>query len=204
MLSSPASPSTLGPTASTATSWIFTARHGCSRSVLTLNEAIDVRFPNANIVDVRYESFVADPESTLRGILDRLGLEFEPAVLDPTRDASIQQTPSFLEAKKKVHNQRTERWRRYEKHLRTPCQVLDEWIENQELAAMEHGREWQLDQGSVSGPKMLRYIRNHPIDQARPLADGQMAFDQHIRSVLSNNKVSIQNEHSPSENRGAV
>ena len=98
-------------------------------NVLTLNEAIDVRFPNTNIVNVRYESFVVDPESTLRGILDRLGLEFEPAVLDPTRDASIQQTPSFLEAKKKVHNQRTERWRRYEKQLRTPCQVLDEWIE---------------------------------------------------------------------------
>ena len=79
--------------------------------VQALNEAVDARFPDANIVDVRYESFVADPESTLRAILERLGLDFEPEVLDPTRDTSIQQTPSFLEAKKMVHSNRTERWR---------------------------------------------------------------------------------------------
>ena len=97
--------------------------------VQALNEAIDARFPDANIVDVRYESFVADPESTLRAILERLGLDFEPEVLDPTRDTSIQQTPSFLEAKKMVHSNRTERWRRYEPHLRSPCQSLDEWIQ---------------------------------------------------------------------------
>ena len=97
--------------------------------VQALNEAVDARFPDANIVDVRYESFVADPESTLRAILERLGLDFEPEVFDPTRDTSIQQTPSFLEAKKMVHSNRTERWRRYEPHLRSPCQILDEWIQ---------------------------------------------------------------------------
>ena len=97
-------------------------------SVQALNEAVDARFPDANIVDVRYESFVTDPESTLRTILERLGLDFEPGVLDPTSDKSIQQTPSFLEAKKKVHSHRTERWRQYEQQLRTPCQILDQWI----------------------------------------------------------------------------
>ena len=97
-------------------------------SVQALNEAVGTRFPEANIVDVRYEEFVDDPESTLRTILDRLGLDFEPEVLDPRRDTSIQQTPSFLEAKKKVHLNRTERWRQYESHLRGPCHVLNKWI----------------------------------------------------------------------------
>ena len=121
-------------------------------SVLTLNEAIDFRFPNANIVNVRYESFVVDPESTLRGILDRLGLEFEPAVLDPTRDASIQQTPSFLEAKKKVHNQRTERWRRYEKQLRTPCRC---WMNGSKKGTGRNGakKSLALDPGPYQDQK---------------------------------------------------
>ena len=98
-------------------------------SVLELSESIEARFPNANIVDVRYESFVADPESTLRPILDRMGLEFEDGVLDPTQTNSIQQTPSFLEATKNVHTQRTERWRKYEEQLRAPCRILDRWID---------------------------------------------------------------------------
>ena len=97
--------------------------------VQALNQAVDACFPNANIVDVRYEEFVNDPESALRDILKRLGLDFEPEVLDPTRDTSIQQTPSFLEAKKKVHSNRTQRWRHYEPQLRRPCQILDEWIQ---------------------------------------------------------------------------
>ena len=107
--------------------------------VQALNEAVDARFPDANIVDVRYESFVADPESILRVILERIGLPFEPGVLDPTRDTTIQQTPSFLEAKKKVHSDRTERWRQYEPQLRTPCRILDEWI------SKEGWPDWNLD-----------------------------------------------------------
>ncbi len=98
-------------------------------SVHELNEAIEARFPNANIVDVRYESFVADPESALRSILDRMGLDFEDSVLDPTQASTIQQTPSFLEAKKNVHSRNTERWRNYEAQLRAPCRVLDEWLD---------------------------------------------------------------------------
>lgn len=111
--------------------------------VQALNEAVDARFPDANIVDMRYESFVSNPESTLRAILERLELNFEPEVLDPTRDTSIQQTPSFLEAKKMVHSNRTERWRRYEPHLRSPCQILDEWIQKSGYAP------WDLDVNST-------------------------------------------------------
>lgn len=97
-------------------------------SVLELNEAIAARFPKANIIDVHYESLVKDPEPTLRHILDRLDLEFEAAVLDPSRDSGIQNTPSFLEAKKAVHPGRTERWRTYKEQLREPCKILDPWI----------------------------------------------------------------------------
>ena len=107
--------------------------------VQALNEAVDARFPNANIIDVRYEEFVNEPESTLRVILGRLGLDFKPEVLDPTRDTSIQQTPSFLEARKKVHSNRTERWRQYEPQLRSPCHILDEWISKSGWAP------WNLD-----------------------------------------------------------
>lgn len=114
--------------------------------VQALNQAVDACFPDANIIDVRYEEFVEDPESTLRVILERLGLDFEPEVLDPTRDTSIQQTPSFLEAKKMVHSNRTERWRQYEPQLRRPCHILDEWIQKSGWPP------WELDEHLDANP----------------------------------------------------
>jgi hypothetical protein len=79
-----------------------------------------------------YEELVADPEAALQPLIDFLGLEWRPELLDhrttaKTRGAII--TPSYDQVVQPLSKAPSGRWRRYEKQLAPVLPVLLPWAE---------------------------------------------------------------------------
>lgn len=70
------------------------------------------------LVEVEYESLVADQERETRLLLDRLGLPFEPACLEFEKNEAASATASSVQVREKVHTRSVARWRRFEQQLR--------------------------------------------------------------------------------------
>ncbi|MFI4870791.1 MAG: sulfotransferase domain-containing protein, partial [Phycisphaerales bacterium JB061] len=66
---------------------------------------------------VHYEDLVTDPEPVVRQIMEFLGMEFDPAVLDHTSNTRIVSTASRDQVKNKLYTSSVQRWKRFEKHL---------------------------------------------------------------------------------------
>ena len=69
------------------------------------------------IVDVEYERLVTDFEDQVRGLLDKLGLGFEPACLDFHRNQSPSATASAAQIRHKAHTRSVDNWLHWEKQL---------------------------------------------------------------------------------------
>jgi tetratricopeptide (TPR) repeat protein len=63
---------------------------------------------------VAYESLVAEPETTLKGILEFLGRPWDPACLEPAGNTGPVSTLSHAEVRRPVHTGAVGRWRRFE------------------------------------------------------------------------------------------
>lgn len=77
------------------------------------------------IIEVAYESLVAEPEKQIRGLLDRLGLGFEQACLDFHLNQAPSATASAVQVREKAHTRSVARWGKFEKQL----QPLQERLE---------------------------------------------------------------------------
>ena len=69
------------------------------------------------LVEVQYESLVADQEGQTRMLLARLGLDFEPACLEFEKNAAASATASAVQVREKIHARSIGRWRRFSKEL---------------------------------------------------------------------------------------
>jgi len=69
------------------------------------------------MIDVSYEALVADPESVMRGVMEFLGMPFDPVVLDTAASDRVVATASRDQVKSEVYTSSVARWKRYEKHL---------------------------------------------------------------------------------------
>lgn len=69
------------------------------------------------IIEVQYESLVAEPEGQIRALLERLGLDFEQACLDFHLSEAPSATASTVQVREKAHTRSVARWRKFEKHL---------------------------------------------------------------------------------------
>ncbi len=67
--------------------------------------------------EVVYEDLLRAPVATLTGVLNRCGLEIEPACLHPERNASPVATPSCNQVREAPHLRSLGEWRRYETRL---------------------------------------------------------------------------------------
>ncbi|MEE8295692.1 MAG: sulfotransferase, partial [Sphingomonadales bacterium] len=80
------------------------------------------------ILEVRYEDFVADPESEGRRILEHCGLEWEPACLEFHKRRTKVITMSAIQVREPIHQRAVDKWRRYEKHIEPLLKGLGEEI----------------------------------------------------------------------------
>jgi tetratricopeptide (TPR) repeat protein len=71
----------------------------------------------ARMIEVQYESLVADLESESRRLIDFLGLEWDPACLDYQQNKRAVSTASYMQVRQPIYDRSIGRWRRFEKHL---------------------------------------------------------------------------------------
>ena len=79
-----------------------------------------------------YEHLVADPESALRPLVDYLGLDWKPGLLDHQATAKSRgaiSTPSYDQVVQPLSERAVDRWRRYGKQLEPVLPVLLPWAE---------------------------------------------------------------------------
>lgn len=85
-----------------------------------------------NVVTVRYEELVADPEATLRPVLSKLGLDWDQRMLDHRSTAKRRGTilnTSYNQVTEPLSAAPVLRWRRYERELAPVLPVLLPWAE---------------------------------------------------------------------------
>jgi len=71
----------------------------------------------APFYESRYEELTADPEASVRRLLDFLGLPWDPACLEFHKAETTVMTISHRQVRQPVYRTSVERWRRYEKEL---------------------------------------------------------------------------------------
>jgi hypothetical protein len=76
------------------------------------------------LVEIQYESLVADQEGQTRMLLERLGLEFEPACLEFEKNEAASATASSVQVREKIHSRSVDRWRHFEAELRPLSRML--------------------------------------------------------------------------------
>jgi hypothetical protein len=79
-----------------------------------------------------YEGLVADPNRALRPLIDFLGLEWRPELLDHRATAKARGaiiTPSYDQVIQPLSKAPSGRWRRYERQLEPVLPVLLPWAE---------------------------------------------------------------------------
>lgn len=77
------------------------------------------------VVEVGYEELVADAERVLRRVLDRMGLDWEPAVLDFHASNAPALTGSAVQVRREIYSTSVGRWRNYEKQLQPLARSLE-------------------------------------------------------------------------------
>jgi len=70
------------------------------------------------LIEVEYESLVADQEGQTRRLLDSLGLEFEESCLRFDENKAASTTASSVQVRQKVHTGSVNKWKRFEKQLK--------------------------------------------------------------------------------------
>jgi len=73
--------------------------------------------PATAMIEVDYETLVADPEPTSRAMIDFLGLDWDPACLTPEQTARAVHTASAAQIRQPIYGHAVGRWRRYGDHL---------------------------------------------------------------------------------------
>lgn len=78
---------------------------------------------------VDYEELVSEPEGVIRGLLDYVGLDWEPQCLNPEQTSGSIATASIWQARQPINKKSVNRWRRYEKQLQPLLEALQPVLE---------------------------------------------------------------------------
>jgi len=84
------------------------------------------RLLDGRLIEVRYESLVADQEGQTRALLDRLGLPFEQACIDFDQNRSPTATASSVQVREKVHSGSVYKWKKFERQLEPLADYLED------------------------------------------------------------------------------
>src|SRR5215471_4716548 len=79
-----------------------------------------------HMIEVNYETLVADLEGESRRVIDFLGLPWEPACLEFHRTERTVATISHWQVRQPIYSSSIGRWRKYEKHLAPLFAALDD------------------------------------------------------------------------------
>ena len=77
------------------------------------------------VIEVEYESLVSDPESQIRSLLDKLGLDFEQSCLNFDQNIAPSATASAVQVREKAHTRSVNKWKKFA----TELQPLKDYLE---------------------------------------------------------------------------
>jgi hypothetical protein len=70
------------------------------------------------VIDVRYEELVSNPEGVMKNIIEKLGLKWNPSILQFHSSQRIVQTHSMQQVRKSIYSKSIGSWRQYSDELR--------------------------------------------------------------------------------------
>lgn len=109
-----------------ASSLLDTARHYAMTMELVEQYRAELKL---NYLPVRYETLVAEPEATIRQLLEFVGEPWHPACLEFHRNARQARTASYAQVKEKLYTRSLYRYRNYLPSLTEIIPVLQPHIE---------------------------------------------------------------------------
>ena len=77
------------------------------------------------IVDIAYEDLVHDPEAATRLLTEKIGVDWQPGMLDFHQSASATMTGSATQVRREIYKSSIGRWRSYEKELGQLSEILE-------------------------------------------------------------------------------
>jgi len=77
------------------------------------------------LIEIDYESLVAEPEQQTRALLASLGLEFEESCLEFDKNPTASATASTLQVREKVHTRSVNKWKNFAEELAPLKQFLE-------------------------------------------------------------------------------
>ena len=78
------------------------------------------------LIEVEYESLVADTENQTQLLLEKLGLDFEESCLNFDKNTSPSATASSVQIREKTHSRSVDKWR----HFDNEFQPLKNYLES--------------------------------------------------------------------------
>jgi tetratricopeptide (TPR) repeat protein len=82
--------------------------------------------PEGRLFEIDYERLTGAPESEIRGLIDHVGLAWNPACLTPHVNSRLVRTPSGWQVRQSINTGSVDRWRRYEPWLGPLAALLEE------------------------------------------------------------------------------
>ncbi|MDH3746762.1 MAG: sulfotransferase [Gammaproteobacteria bacterium] len=76
------------------------------------------------LIDVTYESLVANQEVETRRLLEKLDLDFEDACLNFEKNTAASATASSVQVREKIHSRSVDKWKRFERQLQPLAERL--------------------------------------------------------------------------------
>jgi tetratricopeptide (TPR) repeat protein len=104
----------------------------CADQYLSYLKAIEHLKKNLGIemLDVDYEQTTSEPESSIRRMLDYVGLPFDEACMNFHKSKKAVHTASVSQIRQPLYKSSTERWRKYEKHIGPLIDKLGHLVES--------------------------------------------------------------------------
>lgn len=97
--------------------------------------------PAGSIIDIHYEQLVDEPETHGRRMIEACGLEWDPTVLEFSRNKDVVRTASIAQAREPIYKSSRMRWTAYSQHIAPLAGVLAPYLENDRELLREHGIE---------------------------------------------------------------
>jgi len=70
-----------------------------------------------NIIELEYEKVIDSPEEEMRNLLDKCGIEWNPACLKFYENKRTVKTPSYDQVRRPIYKSSVAKWKKYEHHL---------------------------------------------------------------------------------------
>ena len=98
--------------------------------------------------EISYEDVIADTEAQMRDILDFVGLDWQPEVLDHKNSLRQVNTASTSQVREPIYTHAVARWRNFAPHLTGLASELRGYLSAEELEACQVPRAHQAERSS--------------------------------------------------------